>query len=78
VLRGRRHGARSCETLDDCRSSRRRGGPDEEDGTDTSQSCVERSRHGEIAGDDFDVRGQCRRGLGAMREGTDRHADVDQ
>jgi hypothetical protein len=30
-------------TLANCRSGRRRGGPDEEDGTDTSPSCVERS-----------------------------------
>ncbi len=54
------------------------GGPDEEDGTDTSQSCVERLGHGEVAGDDFDVRWQRRRRLGAMREGADRHARVDQ
>ena len=56
--------------------SRSRGGPDEEDGTDTPQRCVERFGHGEVAGDDFDVRWQRRRRLGAMREGTDRHARV--
>ena len=65
-----------CETLDDCRSGRRRGGPNEEDGTDTSQCCVERSGLGEVAGDDFDVRWQRRRRLGAMREGANRHARV--
>ena len=30
------------ETLDNCRSGRRRGGPDQEDGLDTLQRCVER------------------------------------
>jgi hypothetical protein len=65
-----------CDPLDNCRSGRRRGGPGEEDGTDTAQSCVERLGHGEVAGDDFDVRWQRRRGLGAMREGADRHARV--
>jgi hypothetical protein len=64
------------ETLDNCRSSRRRGGPDEEDGTDTAQSRVERFRHGEVAENDFDVPRQHRRRLGAMREGADRHARV--
>jgi len=54
------------------------GGPDEEDGTGTSQSRVERFGHGEVAGDDFDVRWQRRRRLGATREGADRHARVHQ
>ena len=62
------------KALDNRRGSRRRGGPDEEDGTGTSQSCVERSGRGQVAGDDFNVRWQVRRG--AMREGTDRHARV--
>ena len=66
----------SAETLDDCRSSRGGAVQTEEDGTDTSQYCVERSGHGEVAGDDFDVRWQRRRRLGAMREGADRHARV--
>jgi len=66
----------SGETPDNCRSTRRRGGPDEEDGTGTSQSGVERFGHGEVAGDDFDVRWQRRRRLGAAREGADRHARV--
>jgi hypothetical protein len=43
-----------------------------------TQSCVERFRHGEVAGDDFDVRRQRRRRLGAMREGADGHARVYQ
>src|ERR1700716_1441701 len=47
-------------------------------GADPSQSCVERFRHGEVAGDDFDVRRQRRRRLGAMGEGADRHARVYQ
>ena len=64
------------ETLDDCRSSRRRDGPDQEDGTDTPQRGVERPGHGEVAGDDLDVRWQRRRRLRAMREGADRHARV--
>ena len=66
------------ETLDDRRGGRRRGGPDEEDRTDTTQSCVERLGHGEVAGDDLDARRQRRRRLGAMREGADRHARVHQ
>ena len=37
------------ETLDDRRRGRRRGGPDEEDGTDAPQSSVERFGHSEIA-----------------------------
>jgi hypothetical protein len=38
--------------------------------------CFERFGHGEVAGNDFDVRWQRRRRLGAMREGADRHARV--
>ena len=61
---------------DDRRSGRRRGGPDEEDGANTSQSCVERLGHREVAGDDFDVCPQCLRRLGVMREGADRNSRV--
>jgi hypothetical protein len=44
--------------------------------TDTLQSYVERFGHSEVARDDFDIRRQRRRRLGAMREGADRHARV--
>jgi hypothetical protein len=48
------------ETLDNGRSSRRWGGPDEEDGTHTLQPSVERFGHREVAGDDLDVvSGRC-------------------
>ena len=57
-------------------TERRRDSPDEDDRTDTSQSCVERFGHGEVADNDFDVRWQRRRRLGAMREGPDRHRRV--
>jgi hypothetical protein len=64
-----------CETLDNSRSSRRRNGPHEEDGRNTSQCSVEGFGHGEVAGDDFDVRRQRRR-LRSMRESADRYARV--
>lgn len=67
-----------CETLDDCRSSRGRGRPDEEDGTYASQSCVKRPGRGEVAGDYLYVRRQRRRRLRTMREGADRETRVDQ
>ena len=67
-----------CEALDDRRSRRRRDGPDEEDGTDAAQCCVERFGRGEVTGDDLDLRRQRRRRLGAMREGADRHARVHE
>ena len=66
------------EPLDDGRSGRRRGGPDEEDRADAAQRRVERLGHGEVAGDDLDVRRQRRRRLGATRERAHRHARVDQ
>jgi hypothetical protein len=66
------------QALDNCRSSRRRGGPDEEDGADTAQSFVERLWHGEVAGDDFDVRWQRGRRFGATDERADRHARVEE
>jgi hypothetical protein len=66
------------ETIENRRSSRRRGGPDEEDGTDPAQCGIERLGHSEVAGDDLDVRRQHRRRLGATREDTDRHARVDE
>ena len=43
-----------------------------------SQPRVERFGHGEIPGDDVDGRGERRRRLGAVHEGTDRYARVHQ
>ena len=66
------------ETLDNCPRRGRWSGPDEEYRTCASQPCVERFRHSEVAGDDFDVLRQHRRRLGAMCEGADRHAHMYQ
>jgi hypothetical protein len=79
VRRGEEHDTPcvGCETLDDRRGGRGRGGPDEEDGTRAAQCRVERFGHGEVAGDDFHVLRQRRR-FGAAGERADRHARVDE
>lgn len=43
-------------------------------GDPPAKSCAWRFGHGEVDGDDLDVRWQRR--LGALREGADRHARV--
>jgi hypothetical protein len=73
---GKHHAPRAGrETLGHRRSSRGRRDPDQEDGTDPAQCRIKRSGHGQVAGDDLNVRCQhCR--LWAAGEDTDRHARV--